>query len=516
MQLKVLAEPDIQRIHEATLEVLETTGVSFKNSPRSLQIAAENGCRIDNERIRYPREISGEYLKQLPDRNTFRFFMPHLGVADELSLSEGVSHFGIIGNPYYIYDFAARRQRDVTEEDLPKKLLVYDNLRNLKLDCANLIFHSERQGIAKKTSVYIDDKGSPVSLLRHWVRSRTGLDAGSMPISFSQASREETRLICLGHIILQGTDKHAARQLKKLEQTDFVWCNPISPLRYHHDQAAAVIRVAGSKKLFRLAMICPEVMMGASGPMTMAGTLVQHNSEVIAGTLLAQFVCPGTPVVYGCVSAPMDLRSAQISQGNFETAILNAAAVQLADYYGMPSRISPGNTSAREPGVRAAVETALGLHIGAAAGGNIITTALLDSTLMISYEHLVLVDELINQLSAAGSEIHCDAGSLALEVINAVGLGSTDFLQSSHTLEFMKRDIYFSEYCGRVEASYEDWYEKAHKRVLDILDKTDDAADMTSEQNDRLNAVIAKLEKDDVTWREDSDEWWRYYVDDFC
>ena len=516
MHLGVLTDSEIQRIHEATLEILESTGVSFKGSRESQKVARECGCRVDNERIRFPRELTTEYLRQLPDRNTVRFFMPQLGTAEDLHLAEGASHFGIIGNPYYIYDYELRRPRDVVEADLPKKLLIYDNLNNLKLDCCNLVFQSERQGSTAKTSPYIDAVGTPESLLRQWVGSRRALSTESMPISFSQASPEETRLICLGHSILQGTDERIARQLEKLSQIEWVWANPISPLRYHHIQAEAIVRLARSKKRYRLAMICPEVMMGATGPMTMAGTLVQHNSEVLAGTILAQMAGPGTPVIYGCVSAPMDLRSAEIAQGNIETALLNAASVQLANFYGMPSRLSPGNTSAREPGVRAAVEAALGIYIGASTGGNIITTALLDSTLMVSFEHLVLVDELVNQLGRSGAGIMCDAQSLAVEVIDAAGMGITGFLESSHTMEFLRRDVYFSEYCGRIEASYEDWYEKAHRRVADILGKTDDESRMTPEQRDRLTSVLSRMKEDDVTWRENGGEWWRSYVGDFC
>jgi trimethylamine:corrinoid methyltransferase-like protein len=74
-------------------------------------------------------------------------------------------------------------------------------------------------------------------------------------------------------------------------------------------------------------------MLGGAGPVTMAGALVQHNAEVLEGLILAQLARPGSPFVYGCVSAPMDLRNAEISQGNFETALLNAAVVQIADRY---------------------------------------------------------------------------------------------------------------------------------------------------------------------------------------
>jgi trimethylamine--corrinoid protein Co-methyltransferase len=180
----------------------------------------------------------------------------------------------------------------------------------------------------------------------------------------------------------------------------------------------------------------------------------------------------------------------------------------------MPSRIAPGNTSARKPGVRAAVETALGLYMGLAAGGNLITTGLLDSTLMVSYEHLVLVDELIGQIMSVTRGIDVSESGLALEVIKEHGHPSPQFLTSDHTLEHMKRDVYYSDYTGRTSRSYEEWYEKAHARVAQILDRqsTDGSLDPTIEE--RLAAVERRLREDNETWRTGQGDWWRFYVQD--
>ena len=256
--------------------------------------------------------------------------------------------------------------------------------------------------------------------------------------------------------------------------------------------------------------------MGATGPVTLAGTLVQHNCEVLAGAVLAQMASPGTPVIYGHVGAPMDLRSTEISHGNIETAVLNSAVVQMADFYGMPSRITPGNTSARATGPRAAAEAAAGMFMGAAAGGNVIMTSLLDSTLMISYEHLALVDELVNQISSGTNAITTDAESLAVEVIEAAAAGSNDFLQTEHTYTHMKRDIYLSQYCGRIEESYEDWYEKAHTRVKEILSRKERTESPDPQVRERLQAVVGRLREDDSTWRGDTQEWWKPYISDFA
>jgi trimethylamine--corrinoid protein Co-methyltransferase len=294
----------------------------------------------------------------------------------------------------------------------------------------------------------------------------------------------------------------------------FVWCNPKSPLQYSAEETGGIIGVAKSTAASRWAMISPEVMLGATGPVTIAGALVQHNAEVLAGTILAQLVQAGTPVIYGCVSAPMDLRTADISQGNFETALINAATVQLANRYGMPSRIAPGNSSARKPGVRAAMEMTLGLHMGLAAGGNLITTGLLDSTVMVSYEHAVLLDELIGQIKSVTQGIRFDESGLALDVLEEHGHPAPDFLGAEHTLEHMKRDIYYSDYTGRTNRSYEDWYEKAHARVKQVLDRRPDDQRLDPVIEERLAAVEARLREDNESWRRAEGKWWQFYIQD--
>jgi trimethylamine--corrinoid protein Co-methyltransferase len=318
-------------------------------------------------------------------------------------------------------------------------------------------------------------------------------------------------------MILQGSQVTQER-LEKLNDF-FVWCNPISPLQYFPEETNGILRVAESGDPARLIMISPMVMMGATGPVTLAGTLVQNNAEVLAGTVLAQLVGPGTPVIYGCVSTVMDLRTAENSLGHFETGMLNVAAVQMADHYGMPSRIAPGNTSVRKPGARAAVEAAMGLYMGLAAGGNLITTGLLDSLLMISYEHLILVDELIGHMKSVTGSIKTDETSLAVEMIQQHGHPSPGFLASDHTVRFMKRDVYYSNFTGRTEKSYQEWYAKAHDKVKEILDRgpsrkpADDYIDEVILE--RLAAVEARLAEDNATWRTGQDDWWQFYVQDF-
>jgi trimethylamine:corrinoid methyltransferase-like protein len=158
----------------------------------------------------------------------------------------------------------------------------------------------------------------------------------------------------------------------------------------------------------------------------------------------------------------------------------------------------------------------MGLYLGAAAGGNIITTGLLDSTIRISYEHLVVVNELINQIRNVTKPIATDADSLAAEVIHRVCNADGNFLMDNHTLENMSRDVYYSAFTGRTEDSFTDVYARAHETVKEILARRDTDAHVDKDILARLAAVEARLKDDDVTWREGKGDWWRTYVSDSC
>jgi len=508
VQLRVLTDEDLQRIHDATLKVLETTGVWFRDCPQAHELFARAGCKTDDVRVRFPPGAVTDALARVPDRHSLSAFFPRLGYAEPLGVGPGETHFGLIGNAYHIYDYQARTRRDCVEADVADKLLILDRLPGFRYDCCNLFTASQR-GIGGPVATTPHTPDAAALFLRRWVCARAVPERKVLPLGTRNCTEEESRLTVLAHAILEGPDA-TARLLTS--GAAFPWVNPQSPLQYKATEANAIIDAARHPRDWN--QVSPEVMMGGTGPVTVAGALVQHNAEVLAGLVLAQQAKPESPFIYGCVSAPMDLRNADISQGSFETALFNAAVVQIADRYGLPTRISPGNSSDPRPSGRALAETAVGLYMGAAAGGNIITTGLLDSTLTLSYEHLVMVDELIGQIRSVTGGISTDAESLALEAIASSGHPGGNYLASQHTLQYMKRDIHYSEFCGRIQDSYEDGYEKAHRRVDDMLAQGNTRSGVEKEVTDRLAAVQARLAEDDNVWRDGDGDWWRSYVQD--
>jgi len=510
MRLHVLDEEDIERIHGASLDVLESTGVWFHGCPDAAAFLEKHGCKADGIRVRFPRALVEDCLARLPDRDGLTFGPLSLAYREEVGLARGVSHFVINGNAYTIYDYEKGAARDCVEADQDDKELVFDRLPHFTADVCELCFHAERMG-REVTGPGLDDAESARAFLRRRIAGRAGLGDVALSLGWQNAHPLRDRLGRLAGMVRDGVGPVAERLAR---EHGYVWINPLSPLQYHPEQTRVLLGLANTEENYRLVMISPELMMGATAPVTLAGALVQHNAEVLTGLILTELARPGMAVMYGCVSAPMDLRNAQISHGNVETALLNAAAVQLADRYGMPSRICPGNTSERRPGVRAAVETAVGIALGLAAGGNVIMTGTLDSTLMLNYEHLVVTDELIAQLTHAG-RIRTDAEGLAVDVIAEHGHPSAGYLTSDHTLRLMQRDVYYSGFCGRVAESYEDWYEKAHRQVREILAQRDQPIE-DRDLAARVAAVEARLKEDSETWRDGQGDWWSFYVQDFA
>ena len=67
--LRFLSDEGLQKIHEQSLEILETIGMNI-NHRRSLQVLAEAGARVekDSTRVRFPPQVVEESLKHMPSR----------------------------------------------------------------------------------------------------------------------------------------------------------------------------------------------------------------------------------------------------------------------------------------------------------------------------------------------------------------------------------------------------------------------------------------------------------------
>ncbi len=114
---------------------------------------------------------------------------------------------------------------------------------------------------------------------------------------------------------------------------------PISPLKLSTHHCEIIIEAARNG----MGLNCIGMAMaGASSPIHIAGTLVQHNCELLSSLVLSQLVEKGAAFVYGSSTCPLDMKCATATVGSPETGLINAAIARLARYYSLPSFAAGG------------------------------------------------------------------------------------------------------------------------------------------------------------------------------
>lgn len=186
-------------------------------------------------------------------------------------------------------------------------------------------------------------------------------------------------------------------------------------------------------------MINSEPLGGATAPVTLAGCLVIGDADTLSGLVIHQLLEPGRPCLYNIGFAHvLDMASVMALTGAPENALLQAAGADLARLHGLPSAAWM-STESMVVDSQAAFEKMMTGLAHAAAGVNFIWGAgNLESTLAMSPEALLVDDEIAGYFLRVQKGIPVDDDSLALELIEQVGL-SGDFLSTEHTLRHYRQ-----------------------------------------------------------------------------
>ena len=140
--------------------------------------------------------------------------------------------------------------------------------------------------------------------------TRPGRPTRPSTASWAPATRWLSRkLVEMASAIAGGREKLRERPI-----ISFITC-PVSPLKLVQDTCEIIM--TGAREHIAV-NILSMAMAGGSSPVTLAGTLVTHNAEVLAGITLSQLTQPGAKVVYGSSTTAMDLRLASASVGSPE------------------------------------------------------------------------------------------------------------------------------------------------------------------------------------------------------
>jgi len=129
-----------------------------------------------------------------------------------------------------------------------------------------------------------------------------------------------------------------------------------------------------------------------------------------------------------------------------------AAATQVGKAYGLPVSINVGLTDAKIPDAQAGLEKGMTLLMGALAGADIFGhMGIGGADQGGSLQQLVIDNEMAMYVRRIAKGFEVDTETLAVEVIEAVGIGG-NFLAEPHTRDYFRREVMFPKLLDR-----QDW-----------------------------------------------------------
>ena len=434
-RMQVFSEEELGRIHDASMEILTESGLKF-NSNQALELFRKNGFNTDDSRVFITEKDVSDALEIIPSRFTVRarnsLYDVSIGEDDFVFLPTG-------GAPNVVG--AKGEMRPATLEDYHT--------------CCRLVQTSDQLDMNSTLMVQPTDIPPQVAHLDMLFANMVLCDKAYV----GAAMHRQAAIDCLEMAaIAWGGENNLKRQPVMVSIA-----HSLSPLKYSGEEAESIIAMA---RLGQPLVISNMVVAGSSGPISLPGLLVLANAEILAGLVLAQLAGPGTPVVYGSVSAPADMRTIISAVGAPEAVALASAIIQIAGFYKLPCRTGGMLTNAHCPDAQAASEGTLMMSTAVRNGANFIFQACgqLGSYISMSFEKWLLDEEVCRILRRAITPMEISIESIDIETIKSVGSDGS-YLMHETTFNHC-RDLYQPKLFTRDD--YQKWYEKGAKRAHEV------------------------------------------------
>jgi len=311
LSLNILTDDELDEIHYGTLEVLNETGI-FVEDENALDRFEQGGATVnrDTKNVKIPPYMVEDAVRSAPPKVVLYGRDPKHDIVLEntrvyfTNFSEGV----MVNDPY------TGENRSPEKKDLVDSAKVIDALPEIDFCEKALGAHD------------VNQETVPLHNAEAYLTNTTKHCAfGPGNGIFLK------KIIKMGEAIVGGV-----KEFKKRPLVSFTTC-PVSPLKLISDCCEIIMEAAKNNVVCN---ILSMAMAGGTSPVTLAGTLVNHNAEILSGITLSQLTRKGTPVIYGSSTTAMDLKLASASVGTPECALISGAVARLARYYALPSYVA--------------------------------------------------------------------------------------------------------------------------------------------------------------------------------
>ena len=413
LQLRLLTEPDVQRIVDEAYELLQDPGVRIYDQ-EVLAMLGQAGAAVDGAaRVAHiPAALVDQALKTAPRS----FYLYDLEGRPAVHYGGDDVHFDPGSAAIYVLDHGSRQSRKPLTADLVAHLRLADVLPQLDAVSTALVCADVPREVADMYRLYL--------ALR---LSRKPVITGAFAV--------ET--VAPMHALLAAV-VGGAQALRERPRAVFDVC-PSPPLLWSDITCRNMVDCARAGVPAELVSM---PLTGATGPANLAGAVVQHAAESLSGIVIHQLAGPGAPIVWGGSPAAFDMRTGTPPMGAIETMMIDMAYAQVGKALGLPTHAYMGMSDAKIVDAQVGLEAGMGALLAALGGINMISGAgMLDFESCQSLEKLVLDNEIIAMVRRFLRGIDTTGESLGREVIRQVGHRG-NFLVTKHTLEHFQREVY--------------------------------------------------------------------------
>jgi trimethylamine--corrinoid protein Co-methyltransferase len=429
LKLQVLTPEEVKRLHEATLWIIEKTGVRFP-SKRALEIWAAHGAEVDRDKmvVRARPELIESALKTCPPIYPLAARDPQ----QDLSLDGNHVYVGTDGCGVEVIDLQSGVRRTSCLQDVRDIARIADATEEVAFHWVPVSAQDtppETRGLHEIKAI--------------WENSTKHVQTESI-----YNEKEARAAVEMAALIAGGKEA-----LKKRPVLSLMQCSA-SPLG--HDGGSVEAALVAAEYGLPTGFMTMAANL-TTGPATLAGNLAVGNAEVVAGTALIQLAYPGAPVFYAAAQTASDLRTGAYTGGGPEDFLYGAATNVLADYYDIPLSMGSFATGAKEPNWQAGIENSLSTFMACISMSDMLLgVGFLHGSRIWSFAEMMMDCEIFSIIHKTLQGIVVNDDTLALETIASVGPGG-NFLAQKHTLKHM-RDLFLPQFMDR--RPYNEWETK--------------------------------------------------------
>lgn len=433
-KLEFLSQSLIQQIISEAYLILDNPGIFVENR-EALQLFQDAGMQVDldSQRVRLSAKLIEDCLASTPA--TIKLY-DRKGEKEYLVGKDEV-HFDPGSAATTLLDHETGEQRKAVTADLIKFIRLTNCMEYIDFQSTGLISSDVPDIIGDSYRLYI------------------GLLFCEKPVVTGTFRVEGFQPMLDMLVAIRGSQQALAEKPLAI----FDAC-PSPPLKWSNLTAQSLIdasRAGIPSELISMGMT------GATSPITITGTLVQHVAETLCGLVICQLAQKGAPVIFGGSPSSFDMRRGTTPMGAIETMMIDCGYAQIAKYLNLPTHAYMALSDAKVNDNQAGLETGIGAVLAALAGINVVSgPGMLDFESCQSLEKLVIDNEI------CGMSLRLIKGIAQRDdpIATALFAGftpKTQFLSMPHTRKWYREEHLFPGIIDR--DTYDYWVSLGKKSM---------------------------------------------------